>query len=230
MRSAILKLIRGLGRYAVLPAVAIALAVLAAWLIALDHYPRLALAISPVVLPFATGAAFLAFGLLLPSRSKAIPGVEEAAAPGLWAMWKDLDPKSAGVRRTLMIDDNMNASIGEQRQFMGLFGRRLTMTVGLPMLIVLDERAVRAVVAHEVGHAELQHTSGGTNLYEFILAAQNIFEYADPETTITGRISATLLNALLEWLQKEYLVLSRSEEHTSELQSRPHLVCRLLLE
>src|SRR5690554_7101405 len=27
-----------------------------------------------------------------------------------------------------------------------------------------------------------------------------------------------------------YLVLLRSEEHTSELQSRPHLVCRLLLE
>src|SRR5215813_14931241 len=26
------------------------------------------------------------------------------------------------------------------------------------------------------------------------------------------------------------LVLQRSEEHTSELQSRPHLVCRLLLE
>src|SRR5690554_7762530 len=26
------------------------------------------------------------------------------------------------------------------------------------------------------------------------------------------------------------LILSRSEEHTSELQSRPHLVCRLLLE
>src|SRR3989442_11097141 len=26
------------------------------------------------------------------------------------------------------------------------------------------------------------------------------------------------------------LLLSRSEEHTSELQSRPHLVCRLLLE
>ncbi|MEI4861647.1 M48 family metalloprotease, partial [Klebsiella pneumoniae] len=74
------------------------------------------------------------------------------------------------------------------------------------------ERAVRAVVAHEVGHAELQHTSGGANLYEFILAALNIFEYADPETTITGRISATLLNALLEWLQKEYLILSRRNE------------------
>src|SRR6266498_5395402 len=29
---------------------------------------------------------------------------------------------------------------------------------------------------------------------------------------------------------KAYLVAARSEEHTSELQSRPHLVCRLLLE
>src|SRR5690554_7646419 len=28
----------------------------------------------------------------------------------------------------------------------------------------------------------------------------------------------------------EQLVVGRSEEHTSELQSRPHLVCRLLLE
>src|SRR5690554_7427725 len=29
---------------------------------------------------------------------------------------------------------------------------------------------------------------------------------------------------------RNILVLMRSEEHTSELQSRPHLVCRLLLE
>src|SRR3989442_14442123 len=31
-------------------------------------------------------------------------------------------------------------------------------------------------------------------------------------------------------LQRQLLFLDRSEEHTSELQSRPHLVCRLLLE
>jgi Zn-dependent protease with chaperone function len=220
MRSAILKLILALGRYAVLPAVAAALAVFAAWLIALDHYPALALAISPVVLPFTTGAVFLAFGLLLlPRRRQTVSGVEESAAPGLWAMWKDMDRRSTGIRRTLLIDSNMNASIGEQRQFMGLFGRRLTMTIGLPLLIVLDERAVRAVVAHEVGHAELQHTSGGANLYEFILAALNIFEYADPDATITGRISATLLNALLEWLQKEYLILSRRNELEADRQA-----------
>src|SRR5436305_8826934 len=30
--------------------------------------------------------------------------------------------------------------------------------------------------------------------------------------------------------EKQQIVAERSEEHTSELQSRPHLVCRLLLE
>src|SRR5690625_5680442 len=34
----------------------------------------------------------------------------------------------------------------------------------------------------------------------------------------------------LKYGDDEYLVLGRSEEHTSELQSRGHLVCRLLLE
>src|SRR5690554_7335426 len=33
-----------------------------------------------------------------------------------------------------------------------------------------------------------------------------------------------------ETLDDDFLPDSRSEEHTSELQSRPHLVCRLLLE
>src|SRR5690554_7528378 len=33
-----------------------------------------------------------------------------------------------------------------------------------------------------------------------------------------------------EYIQKPAVDFCRSEEHTSELQSRPHLVCRLLLE
>src|SRR5690554_2316008 len=35
------------------------------------------------------------------------------------------------------------------------------------------------------------------------------------------------INGVLDW---SGFVIPRSEEHTSELQSRPHLVCRLLLE
>jgi Zn-dependent protease with chaperone function len=219
MRNALTKLILALGRYAVLPAVAVALAVFAAWLAAIDHYPRLAWAASFIVLPVTTGAVFLTYGLLLlPRKRKAAPGVEERAAPGLWAIWKELDRSSDALKRTLVIDADVNASIGEQRQFMGVFGRQVTMTIGLPLLIVLDEQAVRAVIAHEVAHAALRHTSGSGNLSEFMTAAANIFEYADPERTITGRIAAVLLNALLERIEKEYLILSRQDELAADRQ------------
>src|SRR5690554_7070188 len=38
-----------------------------------------------------------------------------------------------------------------------------------------------------------------------------------------------VLDSGIDWSAK-YILRTRSEEHTSELQSRPHLVCRLLLE
>src|SRR2546422_5061792 len=46
---------------------------------------------------------------------------------------------------------------------------------------------------------------------------------------IVGVIAAGILAAERGVLQQEFRLL-RSEEHTSELQSRLHLVCRLLLE
>src|SRR5690554_7770116 len=39
-----------------------------------------------------------------------------------------------------------------------------------------------------------------------------------------------LIEALKSHGADDIIVIARSEEHTSELQSRPHLVCRLLLE
>src|SRR5690554_7164785 len=50
----------------------------------------------------------------------------------------------------------------------------------------------------------------------------------DATGTVTGlTANVTGLSASMEY---SVYVRSRSEEHTSELQSRPHLVCRLLLE
>ena len=62
------------------------------------------------------------------------------------------------------------------------------MTVGLPLLIMLDERAIRAIIAHEIAHTRLRHTSGGTNLYDFVAASENVLYYADPDRTITGAL------------------------------------------
>lgn len=111
-----------------------------------------------------------------------------------------------------MIDDSFNASIMEQSRYAGLFEQHVTMTVGLPLLVILDERAIRAIVAHEIAHTRLRHTSGGTNLYDFVAASENVLHFADPDRTITGRVAHILLHSLIEWLWAEYRALSRENE------------------
>lgn len=213
MRRLILKVILRLGRYAILPVVAFACVMVFVWLMALDHHTILALAAAPIVLCAAPATAALALGLvLLPSRRDRNPRVDEAAAPGLWMIWKELDHAFARSGRTLLIDTNFNASISEESRYAGLFKQHLTMTVGLPLLMILDQRAIRAIIAHEVAHAQLRHTSGATNLFDFISASENVLHYADPDRTITGRIAHALLHSLLEWLDREYRVLSRENE------------------
>jgi hypothetical protein len=91
--------------------VVVALAMVVAWLMALDDYPSVALATSPVVLSVAPAAIALAVGLLvLPGRRHAAPEVDEQSAPGLWAMWNDIDRTSPRSSRTLLIDAELNAA------------------------------------------------------------------------------------------------------------------------
>lgn len=212
MRRLVLTCILQFGRYAVLPFVPLAGVLLTAWLMTLDGHPLMALVTAPIVFCAVPALAALGFGLLLvPPPKDSNPELGADAAARLWAMWKELDPDFARARHSLRIDSEFNASIWESR-FAGLFGRRLTMTVGLPLLMILDERALRAVIAHEVAHAELQHTSGGDNLRAFLLASQSILHHADPDRTVTGRVARILLSSLHAWLDKEYLVLSREHE------------------
>src|SRR5690554_7062871 len=49
-------------------------------------------------------------------------------------------------------------------------------------------------------------------------------------STLTNTLAPELPQPWLEILDDSLEHFLRSEEHTSELQSRPHLVCRLLLE
>jgi Zn-dependent protease with chaperone function len=213
-----LKTVLRLGRYAVLPVVALACAILLAWLMAMDRYTVTTLVLAPVVLSIFTAAMALAVGLLfLPSRKHQRLEASEQTAPGLWSMWKELDRDFVRSKRTLLIDTEFNASIRERSRYAGLFGQHVTMTVGLPLLIVLDERAIRAVVAHEVAHARLRHTSGCSNLADFIAASENVLFYADPDRTITGRIAQILLNSMTEWIEKEYRALSRENELGADL-------------
>src|SRR5690554_7013533 len=91
----------------------------------------------------------------------------------------------------------------------------------------IDERMIHHIkMADEVWHA------GDIG----DLAVTDQIKKLKPLRAVYGNIDGTEarkefpLNQLFVCEQVKVLMTHRSEEHTSELQSRPHLVCRLLLE
>src|SRR5690554_7752245 len=63
----------------------------------------------------------------------------------------------------------------------------------------------------------------------FLPDGSTVHQPADPVPVLRRRPAGIYLS-VHEALHPPAPAVSRSEEHTSELQSRPHLVCRLLLE
>src|SRR5690554_7538543 len=63
-----------------------------------------------------------------------------------------------------------------------------------------------------------------------LISFKSLWGLLVPQIVILG--SMIWIAGFMAWIDKpiNILLIVRSEEHTSELQSRPHLVCRLLLE
>src|SRR5690554_5852923 len=80
-----------------------------------------------------------------------------------------------------------------------------------------DAKGASVTVNH---HGEL-----GEHAKEVLRLVINEVDFTD--TTVAG---SGLDAGITSGNQTQYRAHTRSEEHTSELQSRPHLVCRLLLE
>src|SRR5690554_2440115 len=101
--------------------------------------------------------------------------------------------------------------------------------------MILDEKAKLGRIFDNVEN--ITYNFKETNL-EIQKAVGNVVDITDSLMTVDfksaiSEATTTLqkLNGLLEDASEGNGTLGkRSEEHTSELQSRPHLVCRLLLE
>src|SRR5690554_7241431 len=84
-----------------------------------------------------------------------------------------------------------------------------------------------------LGNKDIEKLEGLVYPIIKILRTENngSFEYSIQDEIILISGSEEILKIpISDFKNKAIFLLNRSEEHTSELQSRPHLVCRLLLE
>src|SRR5690554_7225025 len=105
-------------------------------------------------------------------------------------------------------------------------------------MAILAGKPYRSVAKAESTVVPRQEIFGGTVMVR-AQAADSVYE-PQTDTLPAPPLAIDLLpdaadpivpgSLIFEWGGKTYIDRSRSEEHTSELQSRPHLVCRLLLE
>src|SRR5690554_3664265 len=124
-------------------------------------------------------------------------------------------------------------------------------TLRRPLLVKGEPGTGKTVLAHEIAKATgapliewnvKSTTKAHQGLYEYDAVARlrdgqlgdervhDISNYIRKGKLWEAFTSPELPVLLIDEIDKADIEFPRSEEHTSELQSRPHLVCRLLLE
>src|SRR5690554_2351401 len=99
--------------------------------------------------------------------------------------------------------------------------------------IFLEDKEITNMKQHKIARAGIARTFQNIRVFESLNVIENIFTALDPVYDYNFADSISIKKRRNIENEKHNIaekLLKRSEEHTSELQSRPHLVCRLLLE
>ncbi len=220
MGSLALRIISLFGRYSVLlllPPLALAVW---GWSLLLENHmwPSIILAVPLLLAVLST--MVLVLGMLLAGirRPRGIT-VDRAAAPEFWSYWDTASPLTPNTRRQIIIDAEINAAMGEQLRFAGLFGRDQTLVLGLGLLILLDRPAVEAVLEHEFAHADLKHSAGLTRINEFRMTYESFHGYVEDDMPAVALFLDIVFTSFVDWLSKEHLRLSKVHELQADRQS-----------
>ena len=157
-------------------------------------------------------ALALVLGMIFAGTSRSGPeGIDRSEAPDLWnAVDAALGDLGTGDVR-LHLSDDLNASVGRTRRFAGL-GSVLHVTLGLPLLALLDRSGLDAVLAHEAAHVRFKDVNGARNVAEFVDCFDLVFDYVPPGESVVGTVILFGLNDLAHYAQLDFARLSRRAE------------------
>jgi Zn-dependent protease with chaperone function len=116
---------------------------------------------------------------------------------------------------SVLINEEFNAAAYESRGFFGLFGTKRTLVLGMPLLISLSARELRAVVAHELGHFSRRHGRLGHWLYRARAGWLAALEAGD-SGWILSRAMASYASWFVPWFAAMSFVYSRQCEYEAD--------------
>src|SRR5690554_7095346 len=98
------------------------------------------------------------------------------------------------------------------------------------VIVAVPERRPKLVVTFRYKCTAIAELTGVVPVQNLAVGAGRVLRLHNQETELAGKIVLVAFLVGVETACAGVAEGERSEEHTSELQSRPHLVCRLLLE
>ncbi len=210
----IMNLGRRAGRFAVIPFVVPIILIFFWWLTLIDKSVLWFLVSATVIVPAFLIAVACLVGMLFSGihwRSE-VGIVETEAANEILKLWKSIAGARLAARTTLVLDDQLNASVQENRYWLLPFRTRIVLSVGLPLLAVVDQDAIEAILQHEYSHLLNRDTNGSLKLAELDNTLNYVFIYASPDTTISGMVLSMIFGRLSNGLQREQIKLSKEAE------------------
>ncbi|AVP57145.1 M48 family metallopeptidase [Pulveribacter suum] len=169
--------------------------------------------------------AFAACGLLwLSLRALWLPrspaqGVQITAreAPALFEALERIRRKIKGPPiHEVYLDDDFNACIRQEPRFGVLGGARNQLTVGLPLLMALDQRRLLAVLAHEYGHLRGDHGRFAAWIYRARLGWQRLYQGMEDDASPLAVATRAFLDWYVPRLLARTFALARQDEYEAD--------------
>ncbi len=121
--------------------------------------------------------------------------LSRAEAPQLWAMVDDLSQALNAPRVThLALNDGYNASALVSPSWWPWRAPRVEIVLGLPLMLALDAKQLRAVLAHEMGHISHDHSRAARLVWRAMAHGQAMGEV----------FGESLIGAILGWFHARY--------------------------
>jgi Zn-dependent protease with chaperone function len=170
-----------------------------------------------VTVPLAIVAAGVLTALWVRSPGPSGVRLTEPEAPRLFECLRALRREVRAPRiHEVWVDGSFNAAVAQFPR-LGIAGpHRNVLLVGLPLMLGLQERELRAVLAHELGHISRRHGRVGAWVYRLRIS----WERLSLQMEAVGTWSALLVRPFVRWYVPRFegasLALARRHEHEAD--------------